>query len=421
MAGLVSWGWAVCWCLLFSLLAGGCGEGDTEPVCRDPLGCVEIAPGGPVVVGVMQVLSGDLRTIGLDQVRGVELAVAACSGEVLGHPVELVFEDSQCTKGGGSTAALKLAADPRIAGVVGPTCSGAAVGAAEIFSDSGMVLVSGSSTAPSLTSVGGLAGLDRHDFFLRTAQNGAELGRAAAVFAWEELGVARAAVINDGDEYTRGLTGEFKRSFQEFGGLIVLDAAVNKGDVDMLPVLRAVFESNAEFLFCPVFRPEGDYLVLQGAASHDLDKVAVMSSDGLFLDEFLQSAGESAQGMYFVLPDLPAGEAYEEFVRSYRERYGEPPSTSYHANTGDAASILFAAIEAVALQGKDGSLLIGRRALRDALFATRDFPGVTGAVTCDEFGDCARARSKVVRLDDWTAGKEALAGNVVFEYAPLGE
>jgi branched-chain amino acid transport system substrate-binding protein len=48
-----------------------------------------------------------------------------------------------------------------------------------------------------------------------------------------------------------------------------------------------------------------------------------------------------------------------------------------------------AAIEKVAVQNADGSLSIGRQALRDALYATKDFKGLTGNLTCTPTGDCA--------------------------------
>ncbi len=50
--------------------------------------------------------------------------------------------------------------------------------------------------------------------------------------------------------------------------------------------------------------------------------------------------------------------------------------------------ILFAAIEKVAV--KSGSTLyIPRQALRDALYATNDFQGLSGLITCSPSGDCA--------------------------------
>jgi branched-chain amino acid transport system substrate-binding protein len=50
--------------------------------------------------------------------------------------------------------------------------------------------------------------------------------------------------------------------------------------------------------------------------------------------------------------------------------------------------MIFAAIEKVAVQDEDGTLHIGRQALRDALYATTDFPGLTGTLSCTATGDC---------------------------------
>ena len=59
----------------------------------------------------------------------------------------------------------------------------------------------------------------------------------------------------------------------------------------------------------------------------------------------------------------------------------------------DATNILLEAVAAAAVEADDGTLLIGRGAIRDALAATEDYPGLTGNLTClDESpfaGDCA--------------------------------
>jgi branched-chain amino acid transport system substrate-binding protein len=80
--------------------------------------------------------------------------------------------------------------------------------------------------------------------------------------------------------------------------------------------------------------------------------------------------------------------------------------------------MLFDAIEAVAVQDTAGTMHIGRQALRDALYTTAGFQGLTGSLTCDEYGDCGVARFHVVRLDDPAAGLEGLAANVVYTYPP---
>jgi branched-chain amino acid transport system substrate-binding protein len=63
-------------------------------------------------------------------------------------------------------------------------------------------------------------------------------------------------------------------------------------------------------------------------------------------------------------------------------------------------------------------LHLGRQALRDALYTTVNFQGLTGHLTCDKFGDCGVPRFKVVRLDDPAAGFEGLAANVIYSYTP---
>jgi branched-chain amino acid transport system substrate-binding protein len=402
--------------LSVALLLVGCGPATSPFECTDAIGCVEIPPDDPIRIGVLQNLTGE-GPPGQFMLRCVELAVEDRGGQLVGLPVELVSADSKCSGEGGTTAALKIAADPQIVGIVGPSCSGAAATANKIVSEAGLVMISGSATAPSLTSVGGERGFDWRAGFLRTAQNDAVAGRAAAIFAFQELGKRKAATINVGDAYTRGLTDTFRHAFAELGGQVVLDAAINKGDTDMRPVLNAVAASGAELLFFPVYEPEGDYLVLQAAEVASSGPLGLMTAEGLYFESFIAAVGQTGVGMFFAVPVVPQGPEYGAFVSRYEAKYREPRSI-YDATTYDAANLLFNAIEVVAVQEKDGTLHIGRQALRDALYTTAGFQGLTGSLTCDEYGDCGVARFHVVRLDDPAAGLEGLAANVVYTYPP---
>jgi branched-chain amino acid transport system substrate-binding protein len=400
------------------LSQAGCEPAPTPFQCTDAIGCVEIGPGDPIRIGVLQVLSGGMALSGQELLQSVELAAAERGDELLGHPLELQSADDQCSAEGGTTAALQFAADPQVVGIVGPTCSGAAAAAMEVFAKAGLVLISGSSSSSSLTSVGGERGSDWQPGFFRTAPNDALSGRSAATFAFEVLGVRRAATIDDGGTYTRGFTDAFKRAFTELGGQVVLAAAINKGDTDMRPVLTAVAMSGAELLFFTAYSPEMDRIVLQARAMDDLDNVTLMTGEAYY-DSFLQAVGEAGVGLYFNGPAPPEGPAYDAFVAQYEATYGEPPiETPYHAQTYDAANLLFHAVEAVAVQEKDGTLHIGRQALRDALYTTSGFPGLTGSLTCTRYGDCGVARFNVARLDDPAAGLRGLEANVVYTWPP---
>jgi branched-chain amino acid transport system substrate-binding protein len=404
--------------LIATLLLAGCQQATPSFECTDAIGCVEIPPGEPIKIGVLQVLSGEQEPFGLSNLRSIELALDDRGRELLGHPIEPKIEDSLCSKEGGATAASKIAAAPQVVGILGPSCSGAATSAMKVVSEAGLVMISGSSTAPSLTSVGGEPGPDWQPGFLRTAQNDALAGRAAATFTFEKLGIVKAATIDDGDPYTRGLSDTFRAAFAELGGEIVLAAGVNKGDTDMGPVLTAVARSGAELLYLPVFRPEGDYIAMQASEMGELENITLMSAEGLYLDTFVEAVGEAGIGFHMVIPRTPEGPAHDTFVSRYEATYGEEPTVSYYAHNYDATNLFLNTIEATAMQDNDGTLHIGRQALRDALYATTGYQGLTGSLTCDEYGDCGVARFEVVRLDDPAAGLEGLATNVVYTYPP---
>jgi len=405
--------------LFAAVLLAGCQPAAPPFECTDALGCVEIPPGESIKIGALQALSGDMAPQGQESFQCVELTLAERGNELLGHPLELQSEDSLCSGEGGTTAALKLIADPQIVGIVGPTCSGAATTAMEVVSKAGLVMISSSSSSPSLTSVGGERGSNWQPGFFRTAQNDSFSGRAAAIFASQVLGLSKAATIDDGSSYTRGLTDTFKKAFTELGGQVVLAAGVNKGDTDMRPVLTAVAMSGAELLFFVMYRPEGDHIVLQARDIEGLQNVAFMTAEGLYFESFVRAVGEAGVGLYFNTPTTPKGPAYDAFLAQYEARYGEPPlATPFPAHTYDATNLLLHTIEAVAVQDEDGTLHIGRQALRDALYATAGYQGLTGSLTCDQYGDCGAIRIQVTRLDDPAAGFEELAANVVYTYPP---
>jgi branched-chain amino acid transport system substrate-binding protein len=287
----------------------------------------------------------------------------------------------------------------------------------EIFSPAGFTMISGSNTSPILTQAAGEEGIAHQDGYFRTAHNDQIQGAAAATFAFDELGVTKAATVHDGDPYTQGLADAFGKSFQELGGEITLATSVNKGDTDMRPVLTEIAASEAEIVFFPIFQPEADFIVKQAGEVEGLGDTAIlMGADGLLSDTFVEDIPET-EGMYFSGPATPTGGTYTEFVAKYEEAYGEKPIQAFHAHAYDAMNILLDAIEAVAVED-GGSLTIGRGALRDQIAGTSGYQGLTGTLACDEFGDCADPVIDVVQNTDAEKSITDVKENVLFTYTP---
>lgn len=316
-------------------------------------------------------------------------------------------------------AALRISADPKVIGVWGTSCSSAAVTAAKIISKAGMVMISSSNTASELTSIGGMEGKYGQPGYFRTSWNDSFTGAATACFAFEQLGLRRAAVVHAGDAYTQGLADVFAAKFTLLGGEIVLDSGIDEADTNIRPITEAVSMSGAELVFLPLRKPETVAGIVKRIRSlPDLKGLDIILADVMVSDVFLEAVGEAGVGLYLAGPEIGNSPEIDRLVMLYRERYGEAPRFVYHGFTRDAVELMLKAVASVAEADERGILHIGRQALREALQQTRNFPGATGSLSCNAFGDCGHPRIGFMRLDDPAAGVEALHDNVVYTAEP---
>jgi len=351
------------------------------------LGVVKIKADEPIHVASWMVIAGPDASLGTDTRRGVEIAAADKGGKLLGHPIKLTFQDTGCNAEGGQAAATKLAADPTILAAIGSNCSSEAKPGAPILWKAGIATVSPSNTAPYLTDP--KRGTE-YDGYLRTCHNDKIQGAVAAEFAWKQLKIKRAATIHDGSVYAEQLQAVFAETFKKLGGTITAQEAVSPTDTDMRPVLTKIATGKPEFIYFPIFIASGGHITRQVKEVKGLEKADLMGADGIFSPDFYKAAGEAAIGMYHSSPDFSAfAGGYKSFLDKHQKKYGEKPIAPFHAMAYDGAMIIFAAIEKVAVKGSDGSLTIDRGKLRDALYATKGYKGLTGTISCDNFGDCA--------------------------------
>jgi branched-chain amino acid transport system substrate-binding protein len=359
---------------------------------KDPMGVVTVKKGQPVHIAYWMVVAGADASLGIDTRRGVELAIADKGGKILGHTIKLSGQDEGCNAEGGQAAATKLASDPTIVAAIGSNCSSAARAGVPILWKSGIPTVSPSNTFPGLTDPKREAG---YNGYLRTAHNDLVQGAVAAEFAIKKMGAKTAATIHDGSPYAESLQAVFSETFKKLGGTITAQEAVAPTDTDMRPVLTKIATGKPEFIYFPIFIAAAGHITRQSKEVAGLEKVALMSADGSFSPDFYKAAGESAVGMYHSSPDFSAfGAGYKDFLAKHQKKYGEKPIAPFHAHGYDAAMVVFAAIEKVGVKEGD-TLYIPRKAFRDALYATKGLKGLTGTISCNQYGDCADPRIAV--------------------------
>ena len=156
------------------------------------------------------------------------------------------------------------------------------------------------------------------------------------------------------------------------------------------PILTSVAAAGPELLYYPVFIPLGSLITKTAEELMVWPVLSLAAADGVLSPEFLEASGDAAEGMFMSGPDLNFGNTiYDDFLATYEANYGTEPTAPFHAHAYDATNLLLNAVEAVAQQDADGNLLIGRQALIDEIAATSAMDGITGTISCDEFGDCA--------------------------------
>lgn len=363
-------------------------------------GVVTVAAGETVQIGFAASLSGDvIPEAGIDMQNAVMLAISQYNedGGLQGFELELLAEDDQCAPDQATAIANLFSTEPRIVGVVGHMCSGATIAASEIYEAAGIPMVSPSATAGAVTDRGLMV-------VNRTAFSDAAQGIVDARYIFNELGVTQMAVLHDNSDYGKGLAEGVAAAFEELGGELVAETqAINPEDQDFRAVLTPLADAAPELIFFGGYGNEAALLVTQ-MQEVGLEDTIFFSGDGTKVESFLELAGENAEGVYvsFGAPGEADEEAIAEFDAMYEEAYGVLPDDlgPFHAQAYDAANVIIAALEEVAVLGDDGSLTIDRAALAEAIRATSEYEGLSGTITCAENGDCGAGVIQVFAVED---------------------
>jgi branched-chain amino acid transport system substrate-binding protein len=374
---------------IIGLLLTACGGGITSYTCTDPLGCIAVASNENLKVATLLTMSGPDQAYGIDAVRGVEIAIGD-KGKLLGHSIELVKADDQCDAKAGEAAAKQLATDKQIVGVIGATCSSASVPAAKVLTDAGMVLISPSSTAPSLTDP------TLHQAgFLRAIYNDNAQGKAVADFAYNVLGLRRMLTIHDGTPYPKELQQAACDNFQQFGGSCVEQVDLSAGQ-DLMAVLQATVPLNPDVIYFPVYTADG-ITITKDIPQARFNNPALMSSDGLISKDFIQKTQPNSNGMYLSGPaDVSESTT---FTQKYVTRYGENPIAAYHLQGYDAATMLINAIQ-LSSEVVGDKLYVQRQKLREALYNMQGVQGLSTVISCSSNGDCAQPNIEIFQISN---------------------
>jgi branched-chain amino acid transport system substrate-binding protein len=342
--------------LLCAALAAGCNK-STQP------------PGVVIKVGEFASLTGKEATFGQMSHHGTELAIDQlnATGGVLGEKLELHTEDNQSKQGESKTIARKLISRDGVIALLGEVASGRSLEAAPVCQESKIPQISPSSTNPKVTEIG--------DYIFRICFTDPQQGKVLAQFAQRTLKTRRVAVLTDAaSPYSVGLATYFQDAFTAAGGTLAGEQKYSSGDKDFSAQLTAIKAANPEALFVPGYYTEVG-LIARQARELGL-KMPLFGGDGWESSELVTIGGDAVEGDYFSTHFSPQEQdpVVQKFVQDFQAKYGAAPD-AMAALGYDSAMLLADAIKRAG--STDGAKV------RDALAATKDFPGITGKITID--------------------------------------
>jgi branched-chain amino acid transport system substrate-binding protein len=179
-----------------------------------------------ILIGMPMPVTGGMAWIGEQGERGAALAVAnlTAAGGVLGQPVRTVVVDDFCEGEQAVAAAKKLVAEG-VAMVAGHLCSGASIPASKVYAEAGILMISTTSTNPTLTEQG-FANV------FRVCGRDTLQGTMAADYLAERWRDQDIAIVHDGQAYGKGVAEAARQRLHERGVSEVVFEAIEPGQAD---------------------------------------------------------------------------------------------------------------------------------------------------------------------------------------------
>lgn len=317
---------------------------------------------GDILIGHVASLNGARADFGTKADKGAQLAIEElnAAGGVLGRKLVLKTEDDQSQPGEPGTAAKKLIHSDHVVALLGEVASSASLEMGPVAQSAGIPMISPASTDEKVTQEG--------DYVFRACFLNAFQGEVMSRFALEK-GWKKVAIFTEStSDYSMSLTKAFKKTFAQQGGTVVIERTYSTGDTDFSGAISALKSGDPDAIFMPGYYGEVAIVVKQ-ARQAGLN-VPFLGGDGWTSESLIPNAGKAIEGCFFC--DHLVSDA---FKAKYKAKYGAE-ADSMAALGYDAAGLLADAIKRAG--STDGAKV------RDALAATKDYPGVSGNITLDK-------------------------------------
>ena len=386
--------------------ASDIGQPDVEHITDTSKGTINLYSSWP--------LTGSSLQIGGDAVEAVKMALADFGNAAGGYALNYTALDDGIAANNGSWEAATESAnatqvvnDADAMVYMATYNTGAARVSIPITNEVGMAQISYANTGVGLTkSLEGVTDPDEPDKYyptgkrnyMRTVPSDDIQGTAAATWAYNELGARKAYILHDNQPYGKGVAKVFELKFTELGGESLGFEAYVADSGDYQSLMSSIADTGPDLLYLgAIVNLNASKLLLDMRDFMPADEVTFLGPDGLINQDFVDGAGEAAEGAYITFGGVPAGNLEgpgADYAKRMTDKFGHEP---------DAYAMYAYETTVVVIQAIDKAGEKDRAKILDAMFATKDFAGLLGKTW--SFTETGDTDSKSMGLNQVQNGK----------------
>lgn len=338
-------------------------------------------------IAVIADLTGPSAATGLGIQYAVKLAIdqANAAGTVKGWTLVLDAQSDDGATGTAQNAGAGVASDSDVVAVIGTLNSSTALVVQPILAPKNIVMISPSNTNPALTQGVDFATAKKRPYsnYFRVCTTDSIQGPFAAQYAYQTLGIKKAATVNDTKAYGKGLASAFELEFKKLGGTITKSTTISPtGSTNYSSTVTQVKATSPALVYFG-----GEYATA-GPMSKQLAQgglsVPLMGGDGIYAPNFIQLGGRDGDLCTSIGAPIESLASGKGFIKDYTAAKFPNPYGAYGAYAYDAVNVVIKALAAVLPTA--ASAVAARPAVVKAVQAAK-LAGVTGTVSFDQYGD----------------------------------
>ena len=328
------------------------------------------ACGSEPVIGVLLPMTGSASTYGQSMKNGIDLALDQEQAN-LPEGFQVLWGDTATDPATGAAELKRLAGEGAGLFVAGTT-SDTARALLPVLDETDSIAISPSASAPSLTK-------DSRRFFRVFASDELE-GRRAGRFLYEDRDKTSVVIFAEDSAQSRGIEPPFRQVFEQaMGGEVVGRIVIGSPGWE---------QESADLL--AAYHPASVYVIAYGDMTIDVLRFLrkknyegpICASSAFYTGHIVESYPDLVEGVFFPQPafDMKSEtQPTQNFVATYQQRFDHDPDI-YAAHAYDAMRVvIFVTGEATSFSATE---------IRKVLaFGIREFPGVTGIIQFNDYGD----------------------------------